>query len=146
MFELLQQSDITSYDYDAPMSESGDATPKYHIIRDVIKDYLPLPNISIPVETPKMKLPTVELHAKTTLLSADSRRFLGNPLIKSKKPKTFEELQQFSGFVLYETELPKLKKDPSVLEIPTLHDRAIVSIDNVSQFQAKITKRFSKKL
>lgn len=128
------KADITSYDYDAPMDETGDVTPKYRILQDVIKDFLPLPNISIPQKSPKMKIPTIEVHAKTTLLSAASRQILGRAVIQSEKPPTFEEINQFSGFVLYETELPKFQMDPSILTIPTLHDRAIVTIDNVSNF------------
>lgn len=125
------KADITSYDYDAPMDETGDVTPKFRILRDVIKDFLPLPNISIPLKSPKMKIPTIEVHAKTALLSAASRQTLGREMITSVKPLTFEELNQFSGFVLYETELPTFKLDPSILTIPKLHDRAIVTIDNV---------------
>lgn len=127
------KADLTSYDYDAPMDEAGDVTPKYLILRDVIKDFLPLPNISVPLKSPKMQIPAIQLQAKASLLSSTSRQFLGNKMITSAKPLTFEELNQFSGFVLYETELPELKKDPSVLTIPTLHDRAIVSIDDVSK-------------
>lgn len=128
------KADITSYDYDAPMDETGDVTPKYQILRDVINDFLPLPNITIPLKTPKMKIPTIEVHPKTALLSSVAREFLGSEVIQSEKPLTFEEINQFSGFVLYETELPKFKLDPSILNIPTLHDRAVVTIDNVNYF------------
>lgn len=34
------KSDLTSYDYDAPISESGDLTPKYLAIREFLLDYL----------------------------------------------------------------------------------------------------------
>lgn len=112
-------------------TEAGDVTSKYHVLRDVIKNYLPLPDIPVPVESPKMTLPSIELQAKAALLSDASRRYLGTSFTQSFKPKTFEELNQFSGFVLYETELPKLKRDPSVLKIPFLNDRAIVTIDDV---------------
>lgn len=140
------KADITSYDYDAPMDETGDVTPKYHILR--IKDFLPLPNLPIPPNTRKMTIPTVKLRAKAALLSSTSRNILGSQMITSEKPLTFEELGQFSGFVLYETELPTLKLDPSILTIPTLHDRAIVTIDNVSllsrslPFDREIYSRF----
>ena len=30
------QPDITSYDYDAPLDEAGDPTPKYFAIRDLL--------------------------------------------------------------------------------------------------------------
>lgn len=128
------KADITSYDYDAPMDEAGDVTPKYQILRDVIKDFLPLPNISVPIKLPKMKLPTIEVHAKIPLLSSASRNILGSPVNTFEKPPTFEQLNQFSGFVLYETQISALKLDPSILTIPNLHDRAIVTIDNVSHF------------
>lgn len=127
-------ADLTSYDYDAPMTEAGDPTKKYKIIRDVIKDYLPLPNIPLPVESRKMTLKTVTLKPAASFLSTQSRNLLGRAPIESEKPLTFETLNQYSGFVLYETTLPKLRIDPSVLKIPTLRDRAIVLIDNVSLF------------
>lgn len=132
------KADITSYDYDAPMDETGDVTPKYQILRDVIKDFLPLPNISIPLKSPKMKIPPIEVRSKMTLLSSAARQFLGSELITSEKPLTFEAINQFSGFVLYEIELPTLTMDPSILMIPTLHDRAIVTIDNVSYIKSTI--------
>lgn len=40
--------DITSYDYDAPLDESGDPTPKYFAIRKVISEFFPMPNVPIP--------------------------------------------------------------------------------------------------
>lgn len=49
--------------------------------------------------------------------------------MKSPKLLTFEKLEQFSGFVLYETDLPTLTRDPSNLAINEIHDRAQVFID-----------------
>jgi len=42
---------------------------------------------------------------------------------------TFEQIDQFSGFVLYETNVPKLSRDPSNLLVTGLRDRALVFID-----------------
>lgn len=114
------------------MNEAGDPTPKYMLIRDAIKDYLPLPNISVPARVPKMTLPPIQMIAKEMLLSPIARRKLGQAPIKSRLPLSFEAINQYSGFVLYETILPKLKYDPSILSIPKLNDRAIVLIDDVS--------------
>lgn len=130
------QADITSYDYDAPMAENGEFGDKYKRIRDVIKDYLPLPNISIPELGQKMTLDSIKLSPKIVLLSPMGRNIFGRVPIESDKPLTFETLDQFSGFVLYETKLPALRVDPSVLKINGLRDRAIVLIDNVSGFLA----------
>lgn len=126
------QADITSYDYDAPITEAGDPTEKYKLIRDVIKDYLPMPNISIPEQSPKMKLNSIHLSPMFMLLSSMGRNIFGRQSIVSEKPLTFEALNQFSGFVLYETKLPTTRVDPSVLKINDLRDRAIVLIDDVS--------------
>ncbi|HEX3010043.1 MAG TPA: beta-galactosidase, partial [Bacteroidales bacterium] len=46
------QPDITSYDYDAPISDAGWATPKYLAIRDVMKRYVGYPVPEIPEQIP----------------------------------------------------------------------------------------------
>lgn len=125
-------ADITSYDYDAPMDEAGDPTPKYMLIRDTIKEYLSMPNIPVPDREQKMNVPSVQMSVITSLLSNIARRILGTTPINSVNPLTFEEINQYSGFVLYETYLPDFKIDPSSLIIPKLRDRALVFIDNVS--------------
>lgn len=131
-------ADITSYDYDAIMDESGDPTKKYHLIRDVIKKYI---NVSLDHPTPsvsaKMVLPSIPLVVVGELLSSKGRQYLGrdddaniSKPIKSVHPLTFEQLNQYSGLVLYETLLPTITIDPSVLTVGDLRDRAVVFIDN----------------
>lgn len=133
------EPDITSYDFDAPMNEAGDPTPKYMLIRDAIKDYLPMPNISVPVRTPKMTLPSVQLLPKAALLSPIARQTLGRVANETFDfPVTFEKLDQYSGFVLYETVLPNYRKDPSILSAWDVKDRAHVFVDNVKLFISKI--------
>lgn len=129
----------TSYFLNAPIDEAGDITPKYLAIRDVIKDFLPLPNVTISmIRAPKMQPPPIKLHPKTLLLSSMARRFLADEMTTSQYPIKFEEFDQFSGFLVYETFLPDSMPDPSVLHIPTLHDRAIVCVDNVSKNEIDI--------
>lgn len=124
--------DITSYDYDAPMDEAGNPTPKYMDIRDEIGKFFPLPDIPVPPRQTAIKLPSVKLTAKSSLLSVGSRRALGHGPRLFRTPQTFETLNQNSGFVLYETILSKFEKDPSLLSIPGLRDRAHVLFDGVS--------------
>jgi hypothetical protein len=45
---LLYLPVLTSYDYDAPLSEAGDPTEKYFAIRNVIFKYLPQPPGPVP--------------------------------------------------------------------------------------------------
>lgn len=131
------QPDLTSYDYDAPMDEAGDPTPKYMLIRDTIRNYSTLPNISVPTRASKLNLGKIYLAPKLTLLSEMARQHLGGLPIKSQYPLTFEAIDQYSGFVLYETNLPRLMSMQNILSIPKLGDRAIVLVDNVSDLTKK---------
>lgn len=125
--------DVTSYDYDAPMDEAGDPTPKLLEIRDVIGEFLPLPGIPIPEKTPKVKFGPVVLTKITELWSDNARARLSEGNVENQRPLSFEALDQYSGLVLYETELPKIKRDPVNLVLEIIHDRGYVFIDRVSQ-------------
>ena len=52
---------VTSYDYDAPVSESGDLTEKYFQVRDVIAKYAPVDPDLLPQPIPKKAYGKVEL-------------------------------------------------------------------------------------
>lgn len=122
-------ADITSYDYDAPMDEAGDPTIKYLKIRNVIKDFLTLPELTIPPKTQKMMVEPIVLQPVGKLLNENTLKYLAVHSVESKKPQSFEELNQFSGLVLYETILPKIKVDPSLLTVKNLRDRAFAFVD-----------------
>lgn len=125
-------SDITSYDYDAPMDETGSPTEKYNLFKGPIIRYLGIDEKELPIIEKKAfgSLSPIEVSAVGTILSAEGREYLGARSIKSERLLTFEELDQFSGFVLYETTLPKLTRDPSNLVISGLRDRALIYIDD----------------
>lgn len=124
---------VPSYDYNSPIDETGDITDKYHAIRNVIKQYLPMPDIDLPENEPKMVLPSVELRPKTTLFSPWSRFLLGSDVRQSKKPLLFENFTQDAGFLLYETRLDGSIDSSSSLTITALNDRAIVYLNNVGE-------------
>ncbi|EDW66604.1 beta-galactosidase [Drosophila virilis] len=124
-------ADITSYDYDAPMTEAGDPTPKYMALRHIIGRYLPLPDVPVPQPVPKRAYGIVRLFSCCTLFSREGREKLSTGVVRSAKPKTFEALNQYSGLVLYESWLPaQFKRDPSVLHVRGLADRGYVYVDN----------------
>ncbi|XP_055378548.1 beta-galactosidase [Condylostylus longicornis] len=122
-------ADITSYDYDAPMDEAGDATEKYLALREIIGKYLPLPNITIPEPVPKRHYGTVQMTPNFSLFSRKGRQ-ISRGTVTAELPLYFEALDQYSGLVLYETKLPKIKKDPIVLKVDRIHDRGYVFVDN----------------
>lgn len=91
----------TSYDYDAPIGESGNITPKYHEVRNLLKNYLPegqtLPEI--PDSIPTIAIPTFELTEIAPLF---------DNLPDAKISETIQSMEFFDqgwGSILYRTML-----------------------------------------
>ncbi|XP_046387722.1 beta-galactosidase [Ischnura elegans] len=130
----------TSYDYDAPLNEAGDATEKYFAIKDVVSNYLPPSHTPPPSPIPAVKLEygPIILHRSGSLFDAVDKvsepggpvnlRGLGG-LVTSEYPLSFEKLHQSHGFVLYETRINRMISDPALLQLGDLRDRAHVFID-----------------
>ncbi|XP_053732178.1 beta-galactosidase-1-like protein isoform X1 [Synchiropus splendidus] len=125
---------LTSYDYDAPLSEAGDPTEKLLAIRDVIKQFREIPSGPMPPATPKFAYGFVTLRQVGNLTSVLSTLSPGGS-VKSKIPLSFEELKQFYGYILYRTLLPRDLLAPTQLFSPLdgIHDRAYVSVNGVYQ-------------
>ncbi len=88
---------------------------------------MPLPNIPVPVPSPKMELPPIVMSPVSSLFDYN---YLEDP-IPSLFPLTFEQLKQRNGFVLYSTNISVHPSDPAVLQITGLADRAQVFVDSV---------------
>lgn len=89
-----------------------------------------MPPVSQPAPSKKTKYPTFSLKFTKSILLENGRKELATPARKTgAKLLTFEELDQFSGFVLYEADLPKFTRDPSNFIINKLRDRAQIYID-----------------
>lgn len=118
------------------MDESGDPNgQKFAKYQAVITQFFNITPTPL-ARTPKLKLPSVQLNPIGCLLSDKGRANLArdhfdgtNTKVSSQRPLSFEVLNQFSGFVLYETELPILELDPTELIVNNLHDRAMVYVD-----------------
>ena len=91
------QPDLTSYDYDAPISEAGWVTPKFDSIRNVIKRYVDYPLPEAPKAFPLIEIPSIELQQVADLLAITETQ----EAVQGDKPLTFEELNQGYGYVLY---------------------------------------------
>lgn len=113
----------SSYDYDAPISEAGWDTPKFHIMRNMFASYLKgkedMP--AVPKLKPVMAIPSFSLKEIAPILEN-----LPNPILDSK-PRNFEEYDFAYGSMLYRTKLPA--SDEGNLIIKEMHDFAIVLID-----------------
>ncbi|KAK7939518.1 hypothetical protein WMY93_002844 [Mugilogobius chulae] len=128
------RSVVTSYDYDAPLSEAGDPTEKLMAIREVIKMFRDVPAGPMPPATPKFAYGFVTLKKVGNIGSVLSTISPMGP-VKSQYPLTFEQLKQYYGYVLYRTTLPRDLSEPTPLISPLngVHDRAYVSVNGVYQ-------------
>lgn len=116
--------DVTSYDYDAPLTEDGWATPKYQAFREVIAKHAPIPQLSIPF-IPRCGYGTIACAGRAGLLSAPER--LTNP-IKSTHPRSMERFQQGYGYILYRRILSECIES---IEFQGANDRVQVYVDGV---------------
>uniref|UniRef100_A0A8C4ZYF1 Beta-galactosidase-1-like protein 2 n=1 Tax=Gadus morhua TaxID=8049 RepID=A0A8C4ZYF1_GADMO len=106
---------VPSYDYDAPLSEAGEYTPKYHLLRDLFSRYNS--------ESEQSYNKTLHMHTMTLILCLP---------FKSATPVNMENLPvnnkngQSQGYTLYETTITSgglLKSGDNV------RDRALVFVD-----------------
>ena len=117
------QPDLTSYDYDAPISEAGWETPKYDSIRNVIKKYVEYPVPAVPARNPVIEIPSIKLDKVADVLGFTGKM---KP-VSADIPLTFEQLNQGYGYVLYTRHFNQ--PISGVLEIPGLRDYAVVYVD-----------------
>ncbi|XP_021779720.1 beta-galactosidase-1-like protein isoform X2 [Papio anubis] len=135
----------TSYDYDAPISEAGDPTPKLFALRDVISKFQEVPLGPLPPPSPKMMLGPLTLHLVGHLLAFLDLLCPSGP-IRSILPMTFEAVKQDRGFMLYRTYMTHTIFEPTPFWVPNngVHDRAYVMVDGV--FQGVLERNMRDKL
>lgn len=112
------QPDLTSYDYDAPISEAGWVTPKYDSLRNVIKKYVNYSLPKVPAAIPVIEIPSIKLDKIAALDGLNSK------VVENNKPMTFEQLNQGYGYVLYKKHFNQPIN--GTLEINGLRDYATV--------------------
>ena len=114
---------VSSYDYDAPLDEAGNATPKFRAFRDVIAKYRPAgqPLPPVPAAKPSAALPAMQLTTSVSLLDR-----LPAP-VASATPLTFEALKQAYGFVLYRATVTG--GGTKNLKINDLRDYAVILVN-----------------
>lgn len=116
------QPDLTSYDYDAPISEPGWATEKYKALRTLLKNNETPP---IPAQIPVIRIPDIKLSKAVDLEDFKNKI---EP-VSADKLFSFEELNQGDGYVWYS----KRFRQPisGKLRIDGLRDYALVYVNGV---------------
>ncbi len=124
----------TSYDYDAPLGEYGNAYPKYHAFREVIQKNLPEGKVlpPVPADNPTTTFATVELTEWAPLSVAYGKR------VEAEHPLTFEAMMQDYGYLHYQTTIAK--PDSGKLVLDELRDYAVVILNG--KVVGSIDRRF----
>ena len=117
---------VTSYDYDAPLSECGDPTEKYFKIQEVIRRHRPDAPFGECRPTPKAAYGKVPLTGSAPYFP--NLEALAAKHVTNLTPPTMEQLGQAFGFIHYRTHLAGPVKNTQ-LALRDVHDRAIVFLD-----------------
>ena len=112
---------VSSYDYDSPLDEAGNPTEKFVRFREVIAKHLPsgfkLP--AVPVKKRTVAIKDIQLDSFSPVFSQLPKAII------SKRPLSFEEINQAYGFVLYRTHITK----DGLLKVKELRDYATIYIN-----------------
>ncbi|UPK44219.1 glycoside hydrolase family 35 protein [Paenibacillus pabuli] len=120
---------ITSYDYDSLLSESGEPTAKFHMVRDVIARYRDIGEPVLPEPISRFAYGRVELTEHAALLPQAGR--LSGP-VQRTEPEPMEKLGQDYGFILYRTHITG-PREMQELVVQDVRDRALVYVDGECQ-------------
>lgn len=121
--------DVTSYDYDALLTECGDVTEKYKAVREVIREATGKELLPIPKDREKKAYGKVALTRSAGLLS--NLDALSSP-IHSDVPRAMEEYGIGYGYIAYQTVLNRDYRDAK-LSFESLGDRAQVLVNGKLQ-------------
>lgn len=116
---------ITSYDYNALLSEAGDLTPAYFEVRKIIEErFGSLPELTVK-NSEKAAYGKLELEERCSIF--DASKLLAKP-VHSAAPQFMEDIGQYYGFTLYSTTVDG-PRDEAEIKFDSVHDRAVVFID-----------------
>lgn len=94
--------DVTSYDYDAPLTEDGQITEKYRLFKEVIAKYTDIHEIPLTTEIRRRAYGRISCTGKTDLFSVLDKISVS---VKSSYPLTMEDIGQDYGYILYRTKI-----------------------------------------
>jgi len=114
----------SSYDYDAPINESGNVTPKFWQLRELLSKYVaPGEKLAdVPAAYPVIGIPEIKFEQAAPLFSN---------LPAPKKSVNIQPMEQFNqgwGTILYRTTLPKVKAGTKLL-LTEMHDWAQIFVN-----------------
>ena len=117
--------DVTSYDYDAVLTEDGQITEKYIRYKEVIQKYREIPEVHFSTKISRKSYGTLHVQDKVSLFSVIDD--LSTP-VPNSFPQSMEQLGQNYGYILYHSTLHTENKIDKIRLWET-NDRANIFID-----------------
>lgn len=117
--------DVTSYDYDALLTEDGRITPKYNAFRQVIGKYAEIPKVELSTEIKRKDYGTLKVSKEAGLFG--NLKNIARP-VDSVYPQSMEKLGQGYGYILYESQL-KYEGPIEKIRLWGANDRANLFVD-----------------
>lgn len=126
---------ITSYDYDAPITEAGDAGAKFEPLRQVFAKYGSAGSAA-PPPSPKGSFGTVAMASQAALLEPSALSALDSNPLHAQYPMGMEQAGQGYGWILYEHWL----QPPDALHTEGANQQqaAILAVDGLLQDQGLV--------
>jgi beta-galactosidase len=115
------EPDTTSYDYDSPVSEDGELSPKFNLIRDAIREATGVTPPDPPAPQPLHTFPAVHLTESASLWDN-----LPAP-VKTEQIQPMENLGQSYGYILYRNYVTEPRGGE--LRLDDVHSYAQVYLD-----------------
>ena len=116
--------DVTSYDYDAVLTEDGQITEKYRMYRDVIAKYREIPEVTLTTTIRRKAYGELRAEDRVSLFSVLDD--LSSP-VDSVQPKSMERLGQSYGYILYHSTLDT-EENMEKIRLWEANDRANIFI------------------
>ncbi len=98
--------DVTSYDYDALLTEDGQITPKYEAFKEVIRKFTEIPEVEFTTKIERKAYGKLTPVAKAGLFEVLDE--ISTP-VEHHYPQPMEKLGQNYGYILYRSELVRDK-------------------------------------
>lgn len=117
---------ITSYDYDALLTEWGMPTEKYYAFKNVISNFKSIPDFELSTKVDFIHYGDIKLTNKVSLFS--TLESLCNP-IYNDIPLNMEKLNQGYGYILYTSDIGK-KRYISRSKLVDCDDRASIYLNH----------------
>lgn len=114
--------DVTSYDYDAPINEAGQVTPKYTELRNMLAEYSDKKLPAVPKEYAVISIPKIQFTEVAPLF---------DNLPAAKKSMDIQNMEAFDqgwGSILYRTTAPEIPTQ-SILTVTDAHDYAQIFVN-----------------